>query len=178
MLRTSAGIEPATSWSPVGRASNCATEAGLTDGQRVITIAHLEHLLRWAKKNSPRCFYSYLCHQIWLCTVCTDQSVQNLRKNTRYGLKKSLGYKICEYWFCTKGPKSANTSTVYSYKYQVFAWYELPYLYRWRGFELAFHRPVSTVKVMLNWSVNLLTLFLGRFSPLLTSTCAHILTNN
>ena len=29
MLPTSAGIEPATSWSPVGRASNCATEAGI-----------------------------------------------------------------------------------------------------------------------------------------------------
>ena len=28
MLPTSAGVEPATSWSPVGRASNCATEAG------------------------------------------------------------------------------------------------------------------------------------------------------
>ena len=27
MLPTSAGVEPATSWSPVGRASNCATEA-------------------------------------------------------------------------------------------------------------------------------------------------------
>ena len=28
MLPTSAGVEPATSWSPVGRASNCATEGG------------------------------------------------------------------------------------------------------------------------------------------------------
>ena len=28
MLPTSAGVEPATSWSPVGRASNWATEAG------------------------------------------------------------------------------------------------------------------------------------------------------
>ena len=28
MLPTSAGVEPATSWCPVGRASNCATEAG------------------------------------------------------------------------------------------------------------------------------------------------------
>ena len=28
MLPTSARVEPATSWSPVGRASNCATEAG------------------------------------------------------------------------------------------------------------------------------------------------------
>ena len=27
MLPTSAGVEPATSWSPVGRASNWATEA-------------------------------------------------------------------------------------------------------------------------------------------------------
>ena len=30
MLPTSARVEPATSWSPVGRASNCATEAGLS----------------------------------------------------------------------------------------------------------------------------------------------------
>ena len=30
MLPTSAGVEPATSWSPVGRASNCATEAGVS----------------------------------------------------------------------------------------------------------------------------------------------------
>ena len=29
MLPTLTGVEPATSWSPVGRASNCATEAGL-----------------------------------------------------------------------------------------------------------------------------------------------------
>ena len=28
ILPTPAGVEPATSWSPVGRASNCATEAG------------------------------------------------------------------------------------------------------------------------------------------------------
>ena len=28
MLPTSAGVEPVTSWSPVGRASNWATEAG------------------------------------------------------------------------------------------------------------------------------------------------------
>ena len=29
MLPTSSGVETATSWSPVGRASKCATEAGI-----------------------------------------------------------------------------------------------------------------------------------------------------
>ena len=41
ILPTSAGVEPATSWSPVGRASNCATEAGgpFSDIKYVIIIA-------------------------------------------------------------------------------------------------------------------------------------------
>ena len=33
-------------------------------------------------------------------------------------------------------------------------------------FELEFYSPANTVKVMSSWSVNLLTVFLGRVSPL------------
>ena len=39
-----------------------------------------------------------------------------------------------------------------------------------------FYSPVNTAKVISSWSVNLLTFFQGRLSPLsmqLTSTCAH-----
>ena len=32
-----------------------------------------------------------------------------------------------------------------------------------------FYDPVNTVKVMLSWSVNLLTLFLGRLHPLMVN---------
>ena len=39
MLPTSAGVEPATSWSPVGRASNCATEAGMVTMVYLLGIA-------------------------------------------------------------------------------------------------------------------------------------------
>ena len=46
MLPTSAGVEPATSWSPVGRASNWATEAGW-NGQKNLK----QNLKKKKKKN-------------------------------------------------------------------------------------------------------------------------------
>ena len=45
MLPTSAGVEPATSWSPVGRASNCATEAGRSP-KKVHTVRSVKGLIR------------------------------------------------------------------------------------------------------------------------------------
>ena len=40
MLPTSAGVEPETSWSPVGRASNCSTEAGIFAEKIWVAIAN------------------------------------------------------------------------------------------------------------------------------------------
>ena len=37
---------------------------------------------------------------------------------------------------------------------------------------------VNTIEIMSSPLVNLLPLFLGRLSPLLTSTCAHTLSSN
>ena len=73
MLPDLSEIQPANSWAPVGCACDCATEAGvnkvtfdsacwpsaivdnekmMADGQRAITIADSEHLLRWSKTLS------------------------------------------------------------------------------------------------------------------------------
>ena len=43
MLPTSAGVEPVTSWSPVGRASNWATEDGWIIDTLVISIKDIWH---------------------------------------------------------------------------------------------------------------------------------------
>ena len=52
MLPTSAGVEPGTSWSPVGRASNCAIEAGISVSH--ITFQKLEngHTDEYSKDNT------------------------------------------------------------------------------------------------------------------------------
>ena len=40
MLPTSAGVEPATFWSPVGRTSNWATEAGIVSQDNIEKIQY------------------------------------------------------------------------------------------------------------------------------------------
>ena len=50
MLPTSAGVEPATSWSPVGRASNWATEAGLFT-QTLVIILDKNGDMNWASTS-------------------------------------------------------------------------------------------------------------------------------
>ena len=51
MLPTSAGVEPATSWSPVGRASNWATEAGET--QLVMLVEDMSRNAIQGRQTDP-----------------------------------------------------------------------------------------------------------------------------
>ena len=63
MLPTSAGFEPATSWSPVGRASNCATEAV----HRLLDNSAYSKLAQWQNRPMTKSAHkSILTLSVWI----------------------------------------------------------------------------------------------------------------